>query len=58
MRERRVRDGTFHSAVHPDLPAGVCTVWWDDDTPAGTVPILGGVVAEFVWPVSEPAGPP
>ncbi|WP_433531564.1 phospholipase [Micromonospora sp. CA-263727] len=52
VRERQVRDGTFHSAVLPDLPAGVYTVWWDDDTPAGTVAVAGGAVAEFTWPTS------
>ncbi|WP_341719104.1 phospholipase [Micromonospora sp. FIMYZ51] len=52
VRERQVRDGTFHSAVYPDLPAGRYTVWWDDDTPAGTVTVAGGFVAEFVWPTS------
>ncbi|WP_428961807.1 phospholipase [Micromonospora fluostatini] len=57
VRERKVRDRTFHSAAYPDLPAGVHTVWWDDDTPAGTVPVLGGVVAEFGRPASGPAGP-
>lgn len=50
VRERRVRDGTFHSAVYPDLPAGLYTVWWDDRTPAGAVTVSGGSVAEFVWP--------
>ncbi|GGL90122.1 MULTISPECIES: phospholipase [Micromonospora] len=56
VRERRVRDGTFHSAVYPDLPAGRYTVWWDDDTPAGAISVTGGVVAEFVWPASAPPG--
>ncbi|WBB64903.1 phospholipase [Micromonospora sp. WMMD812] len=56
VRERHVRDGTFHSAVYPDLAAGVYTVWWDEDTPAGTIRVAGGVVAEFTWPSSAPAG--
>jgi hypothetical protein len=55
VRERQVRDGTFHSAVYPDLPAGVYTVWWDDDTPAGSVTVAGGIVAEFSWPTSAPS---
>ncbi|MEU5907646.1 phospholipase [Micromonospora sp. NPDC047527] len=52
VRERRVRDGSFHSAVYPDLDAGIYTVWWDDDTSAGTVSVHGGGIAEFVWPSS------
>ncbi|MGS2614360.1 phospholipase [Micromonospora sp. LZ34] len=56
VRERRVRDGTFHSAVYPDLPLGLYTVWWDDRTPAGAVTVSGGSVAEFVWPTRVPPG--
>lgn len=56
VRERVVRDGTFHSAVCPDLAAGRYTVWWDEDTPAGVVSVTGGAVAEFVWPSSAPSG--
>ncbi|MFG3642404.1 phospholipase [Micromonospora sp. NPDC047762] len=52
VRERLVRDGSFHSAVYPDLPSGIYTVWWDDHTSAGTITVHGGVVAEFVWPSS------
>ncbi|MGW3806298.1 phospholipase [Micromonospora sp. NPDC005113] len=52
VRERRVRDGSFHSAVYPDLPAGIYTVWWDESAPVGTVTVHGGVIAEFVWPSS------
>ncbi|KAB1931753.1 phospholipase [Micromonospora sp. ALFpr18c] len=52
VRERRVRDGSFHSAVYPDLPAGIYTVWWDEDTSVGTVSVHGGEIAEFVWPSS------
>ena len=56
VRERRVQDGTFHSAVYPDLSAGFYTVWWDNRTPAGTIAVTGGVIAEFVWPSSTPRG--
>ncbi|GAB3366741.1 phospholipase [Micromonospora halotolerans] len=56
VRERHVRDGLFHSAVYPDLPAGLYTVWWDDTTPAGAISVTGGVIAEFVWPASSPPG--
>ncbi|MEV6690211.1 phospholipase [Micromonospora sp. NPDC051196] len=52
VRERQVRDGTFHSAVYPDLSCGVYTIWWDEKQPAGTVAVAGGSVAEFVWPTS------
>ncbi|MEV1332299.1 phospholipase [Micromonospora costi] len=57
VRERRVRDRTFHSAVYPDLPAAVYTVWWDERTPAGSVRVAGGAVVEFVWPTSARSGP-
>ncbi|WP_406077329.1 phospholipase [Micromonospora sp. NBC_00858] len=50
VRERRVRDGSFHTAVYPDLPAAIYTVWWDDDVRVGTVSVHGGGIAEFVWP--------
>ena len=56
VRERIVRDGVFHSAVYPDLAAGVYTVWWDAGTPAGAISVTGGEVAEFVWPSSAPPG--
>lgn len=56
VRERLVRDGVFHSAVYPDLPAGLYTVWWDDSTPAGAISVTGGAVAEFTWPTSAPSG--
>ncbi|NYH45076.1 hypothetical protein HNR22_004803 [Micromonospora jinlongensis] len=52
VRERRVRDGSFHTAVYPDLPSGIYTVWWDDQTSVGTVSVHGGGIAEFVWPSS------
>ncbi|MEH1165608.1 phospholipase [Micromonospora sp. CPCC 205539] len=52
VRERRVRDGSFHSAVYPGLAAGIYTVWWDNDTPAGEVTVHGGGIAEFNWPSS------
>ncbi|QLQ39375.1 phospholipase [Micromonospora robiginosa] len=55
VRERHVLDGVFHSAVYPDLEAGVYTVWWDDDTPAGAISVTGGSIAEFVWPTSSPS---
>ncbi|MFC4148258.1 phospholipase [Micromonospora mangrovi] len=56
VRERHVRDGVFHSAVYPELEAGLYTVWWDDRTPAGAISVTGGAIAEFVWPTSAPAG--
>lgn len=56
VRARHVRDGVFHSAVYPDLEAGLYTVWWDDRTPAGAISVAGGSIAEFVWPTSSPRG--
>ncbi|MEH0980778.1 phospholipase [Micromonospora sp. CPCC 205556] len=56
VRERIVRDGVFHSAVYPDLPAGLYTVWWDDSTPAGAISVTGGEIAEFTWPTSVSPG--
>jgi hypothetical protein len=56
VRERRVRDGTFHSALYPDLPAGLYTVWWDEGTSAGAISVTGGQIAEFAWPSSAPPG--
>ncbi|SCL60589.1 phospholipase [Micromonospora chersina] len=56
VRERHVRDGVVHSAVYPDLAAGLYTVWWDERTPAGAISVTGGSIAEFVWPASSPTG--
>ncbi|MBY8872170.1 phospholipase [Micromonospora sp. PLK6-60] len=56
VRERRIPDGAFHSALYPDLPAGLYTVWWDTETPAGAVTVSGGGIAEFAWPTSGPVG--
>ncbi|RFS44996.1 hypothetical protein D0Q02_19275 [Micromonospora craniellae] len=50
----QVLDGTFHSAVYPDLPVGTYTVWWDGDTPVGTVRVAGGVVADSPGPPAFP----
>lgn len=51
-----MRDGSFHSAVYPEMPAGVYTVWWDDRTPAGRVAVTGRAIAEFTWPTSAAPG--
>ncbi|MFY1636085.1 phospholipase [Solwaraspora sp. WMMB335] len=56
VRERRVHDGVFYSAVYTDLSAGVYTVWRAPDVPAGQVTITGGAVTEFVWPQHSTAG--
>lgn len=58
VRERVVQDGVFYSAVITDLRAGPYTVWWDADTPAGSVTIVGGAVAEFAWPDRPAASGP
>jgi hypothetical protein len=47
VRARRAGRVTHYAAVFPALPAGDYTVWADDVTPAGTVTIEGGRVAEF-----------
>ena len=61
VRERQVADGVFYSAVYPDLTAGRYTVWADDGSAVGMVTVVGGGVAEFVWPqhrVPAPGGAP
>lgn len=55
VREWRVRDAVFFSAVYPDLCAGAYQVWWDGTTPAGQIVIRGGSVTEFAWP-AHPGG--
>jgi hypothetical protein len=47
VRPRRTGHGTRYAAVFPSLAAGSYTVWADDTTPAGTVTILGGQIAQF-----------
>lgn len=54
VREWPVLDAVFYSAVYPDVPEGVYQVWSDHSTPAGTVTVRGGSVAEFSWPTTEP----
>lgn len=56
VRQRHVRDGVLHSAVYPQLEAGLYTVWWDGRTPAGAISVTGGAIAEFVWPTSVRRG--
>ncbi len=35
------------------LTAGLSTVWWDEETPAGTVSVeRWSAIAEFIWPTS------
>jgi hypothetical protein len=52
VRVRKTGPATSYAAVFPGLRAGEYTVWRDATTPAGTVTIHGGSVAEFVMPTS------
>ncbi len=56
VRERRIRPSTsgvttMFAAVYPGLPAGTYTVWRDASTPAGTIQVRGGAVANWRWEV-------
>jgi hypothetical protein len=50
VRPRKTGPAARYAAVFPGLRAGEYTVWRDATTPAGTVTIHGGSVAEFVMP--------
>jgi hypothetical protein len=47
VRARRVGANTIYAALFPSVPAGEYVVWHDESTPAGTVTITGGEVAEY-----------
>jgi hypothetical protein len=47
VRERRLPGGVSYCALIAGLPAGEYTVWRDATTPAGSVTVRGGAVAEF-----------
>src|SRR5262249_42287992 len=50
VRERRVATGSRYCVVYATLAAGEYTVWsGDDDTPTGTVTVVGGRVTEVDW---------
>ncbi|HEV2781611.1 MAG TPA: hypothetical protein VGX25_19685 [Actinophytocola sp.] len=49
VHARHGRHGTSYSAVFPSVPAGEYTIWRRDDTPQGSVTILGGQVTEHHW---------
>ena len=49
VRERRLDNGSCYCVVYTGLAAGDYTVWSDDDTPAGTVTVVGGRVTETDW---------
>jgi hypothetical protein len=47
VRARQAGRAVHYAALFPAVPAGDYTVWGDAVTPAGTVTIEGGRVAEF-----------
>ncbi len=49
VRERITAAGVSYAAVYVSVPAGDYTIWRDDDSPAGTVTVLGGQIAHFRW---------
>ncbi len=49
VRERRLDDGSIYCVVYDKLATGVYTLWDDDVTPAGTVTVTGGQIAEVDW---------
>jgi len=58
VRERVTEAGVSYAAVYISVPAGDYVVWRDDDSPAGTVTVQGGHIAQFSWPPdgASPAG--
>ena len=50
VRERRLPGAApIYAAVYPGLPAGEYTIWRDPVTPAATIAIKGGQVADYTW---------
>ncbi len=49
VRERRGPAGIRFAAIYPGLREGEYTVWGLDGTPADTVHIVGGEVAQLDW---------
>ena len=49
VRERRGPAGIRFAAIYPGLREGEYTVWGLDGTPADTVRIVGGEVAQLDW---------
>jgi len=52
VRERRAASGSRYAAVYADLAAGDYTVWRDHATPALTVTVTGGQIAQAGWPAA------
>lgn len=47
VQARRIGANTMYAALFPRVPAGDYVVWHDETTPAGTVTVTGGEVAEY-----------
>ena len=50
VRQRHVANVTRYAAVYSTLAAGQYTIWRDEDRPAGTVTIAGGLITSCRWP--------
>jgi len=49
IRERRGESGVRYAAIYPGLTAGEYTVFDANGTPAETVAIVGGQIAQIDW---------
>jgi hypothetical protein len=55
VRERRLATGSRYCVVYGGLSAGEYTIWKDENTPAGSVTVIGARVTELDW--SGPRNP-
>jgi hypothetical protein len=49
VHPRRMPDGVRHSAVFPQVKAGIYTVWRNGYTRHGVVRVAGGCVTNYHW---------